>query len=99
MKKFLLDTLYTLCTLNQRACLIGHINYAHDKLINDLIDNDAPVVEVNEYTHLLGDYLLWTVNYPYAYGQIHKGDNLEVPHPRTVARLRSYLYERTYIRK
>ena len=63
-----------------------------DTIINDLIDNNAPISDVRECVVKLGDRYVWIANYPYSYGNINDGKFASELLPRKVTRLRLKMY-------
>lgn len=70
----------------------------HDALVNDLIDMGAPVVRVDDHHTSVGGVVLWTQNYPYAYGCIATPGVItaedRLPYRRTKRRLYRYIARR-----
>lgn len=69
-----------------------------DNVIRTLIERKAPVSDNNSaYTTIVGGVMIWTSNYPYAYGRIRLGAGYNEtdiklrPSRRTIKLLREYI--------
>lgn len=63
-----------------------------DTIINQLITSNSEVRVFNQFTTKIGKYVVWTGNYPYAYGSIFGEDEPEgLPRNITRKRLKDYI--------
>lgn len=70
--KFIINLYYALRVVVTPNCWTRNYNTSKelDGLINDMLDSGANIEIIDEYTTKLGGVILWTSNFPYAYGRI-----------------------------
>ena len=60
-------------------------DYKYDEILNELLDNHEIIIRSNN-TIILNGLVVWTSNYPYAYGIPYDKEDI-LPRPRTRVRL------------
>ena len=68
---------------------------SYDNLVNQWIETDADVELVDKYTVLVNEHMVWTSNYPYAYGYLY-GKSRVLPYRRTRKRLKKFIEQKIF---